>query len=103
MSKRLGMGVALLVAGAGCLPYVMKDDVIGPHGEALIELACATPDQCMAFARQTCHGDFDVATNDFTVSGGKTPSSGDLMLVHCANAPGALSPPAVSVAPDAGR
>jgi hypothetical protein len=101
MSQRRWMLVVLSALGAGCTPYIMKDNVVGPHGEKLVELACATPDQCMTFAREVCAGDFDIATNDFTVTGGKTPTSGDYMMVHCQNAPpppGAPHP----VAPDAG-
>ena len=101
MSEQRWRCVALVLLGTGCTPYIMKDNVVGPHGEPLIELACATPDQCMSFAREVCRGDFDVATNDFYAAGGKTPTSGDLMLVHCQNPPG--PPPApVRVPPDAG-
>jgi hypothetical protein len=101
MSQRPWMLVVLGVLAVGCTPYIVKDNVVGPHGEQLIELACASPDKCMAFAREVCGGDFDVATNDYTVTGGKTPTSGDLMLVHCQNPQG---PPAaaIRVAPDAG-
>jgi hypothetical protein len=101
MSRRRWSGVALLLLGTACTPYIVKDDVVGPHGEQLIELACATPDQCMYFARTVCGGDFDIATNDYTVTGGKTPTSGDLMLVHCQYPPGPPGAPA-RVPPDAG-
>lgn len=75
--------LALPVVGAaslwGCL-QVANPDVIGPHGEHLIELQCPTPDMCMDFARQTCGGDFDTL-----------PHSGpsQYMLVHCLNTRGA--------------
>ncbi len=75
--------LALLGVGAGCF-QVVNPDVIGPHGEHLMELQCPTPAQCMDFARQTCGGDFD-----------SLPHSGpsQYLLVQCKNAP----------APDAGR
>jgi hypothetical protein len=90
------MLVVLSVLGAaGCTPFIVKDDVIGPHGERLISLQCDTPDQCMSFARDVCRGDFDVVTNNYAVG------ERDSMLVHCKN-PQALPGVAVSVAPDAG-
>jgi len=79
------------------------DNIPGPHGEPLVELACASPDECMTFARETCHGDFQVATNSYNPPRGiEIGSSADIMLVHCENAPG--SPPAALrvAAPDAG-
>jgi hypothetical protein len=89
----------LLLSGAGCTPYIVKDNVVGPHGEQLIELSCWNPDTCMSFAREVCRGDFDVATNAYNAGSYQTLPS-DIMLVHCKNAP---APPGavVSVAPDA--
>jgi len=101
MSQRQGWVVALLVAGAGCAPYVMKDNVPGPHGEQLVELSCGSPDACMSFARETCHGDFDVATND-VYAATKGSVGGDIMLVHCLTPPAGPPPPPVTVVPDAG-
>jgi hypothetical protein len=90
----------LVLLAAGCAPFIVKDDVIGPHGEQLIELSCASPDVCMSFAREVCRGDFDVATNDYNSGSNKTLPS-DIMLVHCTNPPG--PPPApLRVPPDAG-
>jgi hypothetical protein len=102
MSKQQWWCVGLLVVGAGCAPYVVKDNVVGPHGEQLVELSCGTPDACMSFARETCHGDFEVATNDLYAPTNQS-MGGDIMMVHCANPPGGLPPPPVMVPPDAGH
>jgi hypothetical protein len=100
MSLRRWLLVVLSLLGAGCTPFVVKDDVIGPRGEQLIELSCWSPDTCMSFAREVCRGDFDVVTNDYNTGSNQTLPS-DIMLVHCTTPPG---PPvrSVSVAPDAG-
>jgi hypothetical protein len=100
MSRGRWRCVAWVLWAAGCTPYVVKDDIVGPHGEQLIELSCWAPDTCMSFAREVCRGDFDVATNDYNTGSNQTLPS-DIMLVHCKNTP---APPGavVSVAPDAG-
>jgi len=44
-----------------CKPYVVSTDIIGPHGEHLIELECPSSTKaCMDFARKTCAGDYDI-------------------------------------------
>jgi hypothetical protein len=94
----------VLVLGAGCTAYIYNPDVIGPHGEHLIELACSTPDRCMDLARQTCGGDYDVVTTGNAVSGtsqGGT-SSANLMLVQCKTSPVAAPGPPAGAARDAG-
>jgi hypothetical protein len=70
---------ALLVAFPACIArtaWVVNPDVIGPHGEHLMQLECGTSGYCMVFARKTCAGDFDIVTF--------TPASGE-MLVQCKN------------------
>jgi hypothetical protein len=74
------MSAAVLVLGVGCF-QVVSSDVVGPHGEHLMELQCPTPEDCMKFARETCAGDFDIVTNQ-TVSGGRGGTS-ELILVQC--------------------
>ncbi|MGO9832040.1 MAG: hypothetical protein ACLPJH_18045 [Myxococcaceae bacterium] len=88
----------MLVVAAGCEPYIYKPDVVGPHGEHLIELACPTPDGCMELARQTCQGDYNIVTNGAVAPG--TPEGGskgtNLMVIQCENQPlsGTLKPDA---------
>lgn len=81
------MFAALLLVGC---TMVVNPDVIGPHGEHLMELQCPTPDRCMDFARTVCHGDFDLVS-DSSYAGYKGGTS-EVVLVHCANAPPALAP-----------
>jgi hypothetical protein len=73
MSRRRWSAVALLLLGAACAPYVVKTNVMGPHGEPLTEISCNTNEECMSFAREACGGDFDVAA----------PLAKQDMLVHC--------------------
>jgi hypothetical protein len=95
--------VAVVLGAASCAPYIVKDDVVGPHGEQVIELACASPDQCMSFARETCRGNFDIVTNDYSApQRAQVGGSPDIMMVHCQNAPGGPPVAAHVVAPDAG-
>ena len=99
MTQRLAWIVAAVIVGTGCISArIEKPDVIGPHGEHLVELACNLPDQCMALARETCGGDYDIVTsNDLVSGGGKMPvSSQNMMLVQCKSARAAppITPPA---------
>jgi hypothetical protein len=102
MRRRGLLAFAAMLGAVGCTPYILMDNIPGPHGEPLVELACASPDQCMVFARETCHGDFDVVTNDYNAPRHiEVGSSANIMLVHCENGPG--SPAAMHVpAPDGG-
>jgi hypothetical protein len=103
MTPRWLLAVAGTCAALGCTPYIVKDNIPGPRGEPLVEIACASPDECMTFARETCKGDFEIATNSYTPSRQiDISSSADIMLVHCQNAPD--GPPAAMhvAAPDAG-
>lgn len=79
MTRRLMAAAVVMVIGAGCLPAtrIVNPDVTGPNGEHLVELACGAADQCMALARQTCGGDFDVITSMVN------SRSESMMLVHC--------------------
>lgn len=102
MTRKLPL-VAFAFGVVGCTPFVVKDNIVGPHGEQLVELTCATPDDCMAFAREVCQGDFDIATNDYTQPTHLNIGSGnDLMMVHCTNPPGHPPPAPRRAAPDAG-
>ena len=95
--------LAAVLGVAGCTPYIMKDDVVGPHGEQLVELACASPDDCMPFARQVCQGDFDIVTNDYTQPHRITiGGANDVMIVHCENSRGGSPAAPHLAAPDAG-
>ncbi len=100
MSRRRWSCALWGLLAVGCTPFVVKDDVVGPHGEQLVELSCWSPDTCMSFAREVCHGDFDVATNDYNSGSGRSLPS-DIMLVRCEAAPGPPGP-VVRAAPDAG-
>jgi hypothetical protein len=74
---RLRLVAVLVVASVGvhCTGYyVYNPDVIGPHGEHAVELACnGGPDECLASARKYCGGDFDVIP----------PSVPGAVVVHC--------------------
>jgi hypothetical protein len=88
MGRHVVAGVVAITVVAGCASsYIYNPDVIGPHGEHLIELACTVPDQCMSLARRTCGGDFDLVTGGSAVGGdGTAVSSVNLMLVQCRRA-----------------
>ena len=101
---RHATGAALLVVAAtGCSSAsIYKPDVIGPHGEHLVEISCSAPDACMDFARQLCGGDFDVVTSGQYVGGAEgNVYSKNLVLIKCQNAPGATTSPG-SASKDAG-
>ncbi len=79
--KRQAARVALMLVATGCTTvngWVVNPDVIGPHGEHLTELQCTTSEGCMALARETCAGDFDIITSNL--------GSQD-MLVQCKTPP----------------
>lgn len=103
MRRRQGrVGVVLLVVVTGCVTAaVVNPDVVGPHGEHLIELRCVSSERCLAFARETCGGDYDIVTNNDEVlaSGAKGTASADVMMVQCKSVPPA-APPAAAL--DAG-
>jgi len=99
MLQRSALTIAALVMGSGCVTArIVEPDVTGPHGEHLVELECTLPDKCMALARQTCGGDFDVVTSNDSASGGAgmMVTSSAIMLVHCQNPPPHLAPAAPS-------
>ena len=104
MKPTVGLAFFVIAVTVGCVTAsIYKPDVIGPHGEHLIELSCATPDKCMDFARVTCKGDFDVVTSSDVTTGGGAKGvpvgSTNLMLIRCDNQPDA----GASGGPDAGR
>ncbi|HTP25833.1 MAG TPA: hypothetical protein VMK12_09265 [Anaeromyxobacteraceae bacterium] len=75
--------VLVMSAGTGCATArIVKSNVPGPHSERLVELACQRPDGCMVLARQTCHGDFEVVTEDDM----NLAEDAEVMLVHCKDA-----------------
>jgi hypothetical protein len=88
MIQRFASAASLMVVATACASsYVYRPDVVGPHGEHLVELACSAPDKCMDLARKTCDGDFDIVMNGSDVSGNKYGvSSTNLILVKCQNA-----------------
>ena len=101
MRERLAWAIAAMTAGAGCTAYIYKSDVVGPHGEHLIELACNTPDACLELARQTCGGDYDIVTTGDAVSGGGKAgvSSANMMLVQCKKETVLVPPPPSATTP----
>lgn len=90
--------VAVILTGCATAA-VVKPDVIGPHGEHLVEVACNLPDGCMSLSREVCQGDFDVVTNGQVVSGGGgvPVTNANVMLVRCKTPPPSV--PAASPAP----
>lgn len=76
---------AVLVAGCAESTggIVTDDNVVGPHGERLIQIYCSVPSGCMAEARAVCGGDFDVFSTGTS-----------FMLVGCLRPPAA--PPSSS-------
>jgi hypothetical protein len=71
----IAAAIAVGLCGIHCNGYyVYNPDVIGPHGEHAVELACkGGPDECLASARKYCGGDFDVIP----------PSVPGAVVVHC--------------------
>jgi hypothetical protein len=103
MAPRWLLAVAGTFAALGCIPYVIEDNIPGPQGEPLVELSCSSPAECMTFARETCHGDFEVATNDYNPKNIGIGVSPDVMLVHCLNVPAGPTAVMHVAPPDAGR
>jgi hypothetical protein len=104
MTPRFRSAVTTLLAATACATAsVYKPDVIGPHGEHLIELSCPTPDACMELGRQTCRGDFDIVTSsdvpDPFFGGAKT---NNLMLIQCKTPSAAVAAPPPEGRPDGG-
>jgi hypothetical protein len=90
-SQRRVWAVAAVLLGLGCAS-VPEPDITGPHGEHLTKIQCGWLDECVASARATCGGDYDVISQNGTGKGILTMT----MLVAC-NAPPALG------RPDSGR
>ena len=98
MRRHLSWAAVLLLPGAcATATYVYQTDVIGPHGEHLVELACDTPDACMALGRQVCQGNFDIVNSgrgtNSAVSGTYTGGS-NLVLIQCQSGPPSFATPA---------
>jgi hypothetical protein len=89
MRQRLLWTVVAIALISGCASArIVKSDVVGPHGEHLLELVCQAPDGCMDLARRACAGDFNVITNNGVASSvGETVMSQEVMLVQCKNPP----------------
>jgi hypothetical protein len=90
--RRRGCLVALLLLAEGCA-YVVNPDVTGPHGEHLREIQCNYLEECLDFARKTCGGNYDIATQSTAGDGVLTIT----MMVHC------KASEAGAGLPDAGR
>ena len=75
--------LAFMVLGPiACHPaYLVKDNVIGPHGEKATEIECVQIEGCYQVAREQCQGDFDVVRVSSEVSNGST--RGQRLLYSC--------------------
>ncbi|HTP50484.1 MAG TPA: hypothetical protein VMK42_07295 [Anaeromyxobacteraceae bacterium] len=95
MTRRLSWAAAVAAVGMGCATgRVVDRDLSGPQGEHLVQLECPSPDPCLALARQTCRGDFEVVSEKTVWSGfgHAPPGSAEMMWVRCKTGP--VEPPA---------
>jgi hypothetical protein len=93
MRKRGSWLLTLLMGGTGCTTATVRNsNVIGPHGEHLVELQCQLPEQCRPLARESCGGDYDIIAT----------SPGGVMTVGCRNPSTAVATPPLLPQPDAG-
>ncbi|MDB4944509.1 MAG: hypothetical protein JWP97_4043 [Labilithrix sp.] len=83
--KTLTLLLGGALALAACHPeraYLVKDGIVGPHGEKLTELECLRIEGCYEVAREQCGGPFDVASASAPVFEGSTTNQ--VLLYSCA-------------------